>query len=438
LAVKGAPEAVLKTCTYILTREGQAELVGEAQEQWLARNQKMAEDGLRVLALAQKTVRSVEAEPYRNLTFLGLAGFLDPPRPEVRDSIASCQQAGIRVVMVTGDQPLTARYVGQAVGLLNETEAPVIEGQEFQNLDSLDDQTRQRVLEAPILARVSPEQKLALIELHQQKGDIVAMTGDGVNDAPALKKANIGVAMGQRGTQVAREAADMVLQDDSFSTIIVAVEQGRIIFNNIRKFIIYHLSGNMSEIIAVALASLLDAPLPLLPLQILFLNIGIDVFPALALGVGGGSSGIMTRPPRDPDEPIMARRHWAMMGGYGLILALTILGAMALALTQFGMDTGQAVTVSFLTLALAKLWHVFNMREQDSGLIQNEITANPYVWGALAVCAGLILAAIYLPGLATALKVVNPGWQGWALAGAMSLIPFVIGQLLKLTHLTKL
>jgi len=438
VAVKGAPEAVLDACTHLLTNEGVAELAGQERKRWLARNQKMAEDGLRVLALAQKTVGSAEAEPYSNLTFLGLAGLLDPPRAEVRESIAACRRAGIRVVMVTGDQPMTARHVGQAVGLPNKMEAPVIEGQEFQEMDSLDEHTKQRVLEAPILARISPEQKLTLIELHRQNGDIVAMTGDGVNDAPALKKANIGVAMGRRGTQVAREAADMVLQDDAFSTIIVAVEQGRIIFNNIRKFIIYHLSGNMSEIIAVALASLLNAPLPLLPLQILFLNIGIDVFPALALGVGESSPGIMARPPRDPAEPIMTRRHWAIMGGYGLILALTILGALGLAVVWFGMDIRQAVTVSFLTLALAKLWHVLNMREQDSGFIKNEITANPYVWGALVICAGLILAAVYLPGLATVLKVVNPGGQGWALAAVMSLIPFVIGQLLKLTHLTEL
>ncbi len=438
VAVKGAPEAILDSCTHILIPQGTEELTEEKQKEWLARNQELAGDGLRVLALAQKTVDTIETEPYQDLTFLGLFGLLDPPRPEVRETIEACQQAGIRVVMVTGDQPLTARYVGQALGLLNETETGVIEGHDFQDLDQLDDRTRRRVLEAPILARVSPEQKLALIELHQENGDIVAMTGDGVNDAPALKKADIGVAMGRRGTQVAQEAAAIVLQDDAFSTIVEAVEHGRIIFNNIRKFIIYHLSGNMSEIIAVALASLFNAPLPLLPLQILFLNIGIDVFPALALGVGGGSSRIMEHPPRDPEEPIMARRHWGMMGGYGLILALTILAAMALALTRLGMETQQAVTVSFLTLALAKLWHVFNMREQDSGFIRNEITANPYVWGALAICAGLILAAVYLSGLADVLKVVNPGWQGWALAGAMSFIPLVIGQLLKLTQLTKL
>ncbi len=434
VAVKGAPEAVLEACHHILSQEGQQqELTAEARQQWQQKNLDMAASGHRLLALAEKTVHSVEADPYQQLTFLGLVSLFDPPREAVREAINACQAAGIKVVMATGDQAVTARSIGQAVGLIDheEDEAEILQGQELAQVDGLPPEKLDRIVKAPILARVSPEQKLKLIEAHQKSGAIVAMTGDGVNDAPALKKADIGVAMGQRGTQVAKEAADMVLQDDAFSTIVVAIEQGRIIFSNIRKFIVYHLSGNVSQIIAVGAASAFGAPLPLLPLQILFLNVGIDVFPALALGVGPGSPGMMQRAPRDPDEPIMTRGHWYALAGYGFLLATAVLVAFALALLWLGVETKQAVTISFLTLGLAKLWHVFNLREQDSNWLSNEITRNRYVWGALALCIGLLLLAVYLPGLNSILKVVNPGLNGWSLALAVSFIPLVIGQIPK-------
>ncbi len=297
------------------------------------------------------------------------------------------------------------------------------------------EQEQKRILEAPILARVSPKQKLDLIALYQGNGSVVAMTGDGVNDAPALKKADIGIAMGQRGTQVAREAADMVLKDDAFSTIVVAVEQGRVIFDNIRKFVLYLISCNVSEIAVVFLASLINVPLPIRPLQILFLNLVTDVFPALALGVGEGDPAVMKRRPRDPEEPILTRRHWGAIGGYGLIITISVLGGLGLAFNWLGMEEGQAVTVSFLTLAFAQLWHVFNMRGQDSSLLRNEVTRNPFVWGALVLCIVLLLVAVYLPVLADVLKVVDPGPKGWALVLVMSLMPLVVGQILKLTRL---
>jgi Ca2+-transporting ATPase len=283
----------------------------------------------------------------------------------------------------------------------------------------------------PLFARVSPEQKLDLIAIHRNNGSIVAMTGDGVNDAPALKKADIGIAMGQRGTQVAREASDMVLKDDAFSSIVVAVEQGRIIFNNIRKFVLYLLSCNVSELMVVALAALVNAPLPILPLQILFLNLVTDVFPALALAAGEGNPGIMKHPPRDPDEPIMARRHWLTVGGYGSVMTVAVLGAFALALLWLKMGEREAVTVSFLTLAFSQLWHVFNMRDRGSEFLRNEITRNRFVWGALALCSLLLLATVYLPGLSHVLKVADPGSAGWTLVVVMSLMPFFVGQVVK-------
>jgi len=431
VAVKGALEAVIEVSSRVLVPEGERDLVDAERETWRERNARMAREGLRVLAVATKVVDDADATPYGGLTLLGLVGLLDPPREEVRPAIEAALGAGVRVVMVTGDQPATARNVAVAVRLVEDQDAEVIHGADLKEPDDLTSEERQRVLQTPIFARVSPKQKLDLITAYQNEGYVVAMTGDGVNDAPALKKADIGVAMGQRGTQVAREAADMVLRDDAFSTIVFAIEQGRVIFGNIRKFVLYLLSCNVAEVMIVALASMVNAPLPIRPLQILFLNLVTDVFPALALGMGKGDPTVMDRSPRDPQEPIMTRQHWLGVGGYGLAITFSVLGGFALALTRLGVGEARAVTLSFLSLALAQLWHVFNMRDRGTHLIRNDITRNPYVWGALVLCVALLLVAVYVPGLAGLLDVVDPGIGGWMLALGMSLVPLAIGQTLK-------
>lgn len=430
VAAKGAPEAILSSSSQIFSVQGEQKLEQEDRNKWLEKSAEMAKGGLRVLAVARKTVQSKEENPYQNLVFIGLLGLLDPPRKDVRQAIDTCQQAGIRVVMVTGDQAATARNIALATGLADEAEAEAVHGSELEQLDALSSQERERLLRVPIFARVSPKQKLDLINLYQQSGAIVAMTGDGVNDAPALKKADIGVAMGRRGTQVAREAADMVLKDDAFSSIVAAVSQGRVIFDNIRKFALYLLSCNVSEIMAVAIASLANAPLPILPLQILFLNLVTDVFPALALGGGEGDPSVMERLPRDPSESILTRAHWGIIAGYGAIITVAVLGSLSLALNWLDLNRESAVTVSFLTLAFAQLWHVFNMRDWGSSFVSNDITRNRFVWGALALCSGLLIAAVYLPGLASVLKVVDPGIKGWLLVMGMSFIPWLVGQTL--------
>jgi Ca2+-transporting ATPase len=432
VAVKGAPEAILPICSHYQAGDQRKTLHEDDRGAWQDHTTRLAEEGLRVLAMATKSVSSAEDDPYRELTFLGLTGMVDPPRVEVRQALESCKRAGIEVIMVTGDQPITARKVAQSVGLINDNrQTEVLHGRDLKTPDSLSRKERQCILDTPIFARVSPKQKLDLIGIHQAGNNIVAMTGDGVNDAPALKKADIGVAMGQRGTQVAKEAADMVLTDDLFATIIAAVQQGRVIFNNIRKFVLYLISCNVSEVMVVFLATLANTPLPIRPLQILYLNLVTDVFPALALGVGEGDPSIMEHPPRDPQEPIIVRRHWAEMSAFSFLITVSVLAALLLARAWLGFNETRAITISFLTLALAQLWHVFNMREAGSDFITNDVAQNPFIWGALGITIALLLIAVYFPPLANVLEVANPGLNGWGLVLALSFIPLVVGQVLK-------
>ncbi|MFB6291701.1 MAG: cation-translocating P-type ATPase [Candidatus Bipolaricaulia bacterium] len=427
VAVKGAPEEVISGSNSIRTEEGTVELSEEIRQDLEERNEEMAEEGLRVLALAESEVNSTDGDPYRDLTFLGLVGMLDPPKKEVKESIRLCRRAGIRVVMVTGDQAVTAKNVGTAVGLAEES-GEVIHSRDIKPYEELNKEEKDRLLGGPMFARVSPRQKLDLISLHQENRSVVAMTGDGVNDAPALKKADIGIAMGLRGTQVAQQAADMILKDDSFSTIVSAIEGGRVIFGNIRRFVRYLLSCNISEIMAVAIASFAGLPLPILPLQILFLNLVTDVFPALALGFDEGGSSVMERPPRDSDEPIARSKDWLEVGGYGFVLTVSVLGALGLSLTWLGFEVPRAVSVSFLTLAFAQLWHVFNMREPKSKLFINHITRNPFIWSALGLCTVLLLLVVYVPFFSEILKVYPPGFAGWMTIIGFSVAPVAVGQ----------
>jgi Ca2+-transporting ATPase len=431
VSVKGATKNVLDVCDSIWTEEGIKELNKEVKNGILEQNRAFADKGLRVISAATKEISSQDIDPYSNLVFLGLIGLLDPAREEVKPAIKSCKTAGIKVIMITGDQAETARYIGEELGLIQDKGSNVKEGKELKSYDELSQKDLEEIQETTIFARVEPEQKLNLIEIYQKEGAVVAMTGDGVNDAPALRKANNGVAMGQRGTQVAQEAADMILKDDNFNTITTAVEEGRIITNNIKKFVIYLLSCNISEILLVFFASLFGMPLPLLPLQILFLNVVTDIFPAFALTAGEGASGLMKNPPRDPDKPIITKKNWLLISIYGFILTLTVFGTFSIALYILEFEESRAVTISFLTLAFVQLWHVLNMRNKDTSIINNEVVKNKYIWGAILLSIFLVLLTVYVPGLNTVLKTVYPELEGWILIIGMSFIPLIIVQLWK-------
>ncbi len=428
VAVKGAPEEVLAASTTL--GETRDRLAKEDRAEWLRRASALAAEGLRVLALAESTIPSDAAPAYEALNFLGLVGFRDPPRIDVKEAIARCRGAGIRVVMVTGDHASTARAIAEMLGLAAPGAAILVEGRELEALGALGERERERVLAAQVFARVTPAQKLELVRLYQSAGEVVAMTGDGVNDAPALQKADIGVAMGLRGTEVAREAADIVLRDDAFGSIVAAIREGRVIFSNLRRFLIYLLSCNISEVLVVALAVVTGLPLPLLPLQILFLNLVTDVLPAFALATGEGEDDVLRQPPRDPREPLLGAPQWSFIALYGALLTASTLGALLTGHYWLGLHGTDLVTVSFLTLAFGQLFHVFNMRGRRSGLFVNAVTRNPYVWLAVALCAALLLLAVYAPPLADALRLGVPNPADWMVILAASLAPLFIGLLI--------
>lgn len=421
MAVKGAPEAVLAASHAVVGTERDLPLDGIARDLWRRRIEDLAARGLRVLACAERSVDAAEARPFQELTFLGLVGLEDPARSDVPEALAACRAAGIRVVMVTGDHAVTALSIAHAVGLARPGDRVVEGGTAGAIRDRLD--------EVAVFARVSPAEKLALVRAYQERGEIVAMTGDGVNDAPALKQADIGVAMGRRGTDVAREAAAMILLDDAFPTIVGAIREGRVIFDNIRRFAAYLLACNLSEVMVVGLAIVSALPLPIQPLQILYLNGVTDVFPAFALAMCEGRDDILARPPRDPREPILGRTQWVQIVLHAAILTAGTFGGLAVAELWFALDRASIVTVAFLTLAFAQLWQVFSMRASGARLFRNEVTRNPWVWVALLLCAVLLIGPAYLPAVGHVLGLVPPTSTMWAIILCASVAPLIVIQL---------
>ena len=431
-ALKGAPEAIIHISKKVLTKKGLEVLSDKEKQDWLSDNERLAAQGHRVLALAYKETPTQKENPYEDAIFLGLVCFRDPPRADIHTSIRSCLEAGISPIMVTGDQSGTALSIAKEIGLIDDDyQEGVLEGRELEGFEN-NDLLKEKMLKTRIFSRVTPKQKLELISIYQKRNNVVSMTGDGVNDAPALKKADIGVAMGLRGTQVAKEASDMVLKDDSFSSIVKAIYQGRIIFNNIKLFVVYLLSCNISEIFIVSTATIFHLPLPLMPLQILFLNLVTDVFPALALGMGEGDSSYAYKYPRDPSKPIVGQKTWVTIFTYGVVLTTSVLTAFLLGLFFYKFETREALTVSFLTLGIAQVLHVFNMRSARSSLWKNEVTKNIHVWGSVVFCFILLLGVVYFPAVSDALELTPPSLEQWGIITLFSTLPLILIQLSKL------
>lgn len=392
---KGAPESLLPLCASVWAKDGPQDL---QSEKIIAAANQMAAEGLRVLALAYRqfpdrpetlTANSTETE----LCFLGLVGLMDPPRPEAKEAVALCKSAGITPVMITGDHPETARAIAMRLGIA-EADSKVLTGPELARM-SLDEFERQ-VGEVRIYARVAPEQKIKIIKALQDKGEFVAMTGDGVNDAPALSSANIGIAMGKIGTDVAREASHMVLLDDNFATIVAAVREGRRIFDNIRKFIKYTMTSNSAEIWTLFLAPFLGLPIPLLPIHILWINLVTDGLPGLALAVEPEERGVMQRPPRPPQQSIFAQGMWQHILWIGLLM-----GGVSLFSQGWAYFTGSAhwQSMVFTVLTLSQMGHVMAVRSEWDSLFCQGLFSNKLLLGSVLLTFGLQMAVLYVPVL---------------------------------------
>ncbi|MBD1384327.1 cation-transporting P-type ATPase [Mucilaginibacter rigui] len=432
-AAKGSVERLLERCAKLQSGKLIKDLDARSREALLLKAEKMAASGLRVLAFAYHTGKPADPQDLLNgLIYIGMAGFMDPPRLDIKGAIFNCRQAGIKVVMITGDHPQTALNIARKVGLIDETDKAVITGKELPPAGALTPAWRQRILDTAVFARTSPAQKLEIAEVFQQAGAIVAMTGDGINDAPALKKADVGIAMGIRGTQVAKETANIILKDDSFTSIARAVAHGREIFQNIKKFVVYLVSCNLSEIVIVTLLGMIMPGATLLPLQILFLNMVTDIFPALALGLGTGDLTVMLRPPRDPAEPMVTGSDWVRMAFYSASITAAVIIAVTYSKTVLHSDDLTCNHIAFITLTFAQLFHVFNMSSPGSGFLTNEITRNKWVWMAVMICSGLILLVFAVPGLRLVLGLSVIPLNLWLVAVSISLLPLIIFQFYKI------
>jgi Ca2+-transporting ATPase len=397
---KGAPEVILERSNRIFRDEREQELTAAEREKILGMAQSMASDGLRVLGLAYKPVLQPTEAADQDMVFIGLVGMIDPPREEVKEAIKVCQKAGIRSVMITGDHKLTAVAIAKELGLLKEGMA--ITGAELDNLS--DEQFEDIVEKIEVYARVSPAHKLRVVEALAKKGHVVAMTGDGVNDAPALKKADIGVAMGITGTDVSKEAADMVLTDDNFASIVAAVEEGRGLYDNIKKYLMYLLSCNLGEILTMAGAILFGSfigtggALPLIAIQILWVNLATDGLPAIALAADPAAPDIMRRRPRPRKETVFTRPVMSLMALAGIWIAVVNLGIFDWALNS-GKSLVEAQALVFMTLNLMEFFAAFSFRSDRLSLLEVGIFKNRWLIGAVLISLGLTVILLYVPPL---------------------------------------
>jgi Ca2+-transporting ATPase len=457
VSIKGAPDVVLDLCTFYQRMDNTAaSLVEEQRMRILKANDQMTQDALRVLGVAYKVCPTLPnmqdlEELERGLIFVGLVGMIDPPRPEVASALEKASRAGIRTIMITGDYPNTARAIAETIGLLKPNHQ-VLSGPELDKMT--DEQLTQQVEYTDVFARVSPEHKLRIVEALREDGEVVAMTGDGVNDSPSIKRANIGVAMGITGTDVAKESADMVLTDDNYASIVSAVEQGRIIYDNIRKFVFFLLSSNVAEVMIIFLATLAGLPAPLTVIQLLWLNLLTDGAPALALAMEKGDPLIMQRKPRPPSEPIINRtmqRGIAIqtVAQTGVVLTAFMIGlfwhleagaivpagrnpiVFLLQHNWRGVDVQTAETMAFVTLSLCELFRAYTVRSEKVSIFRLGVFSNKYMQYAVTLSIILLILVASVPFLQPIFNTHLPNLREWGVIICLALVPAVAEEIYK-------
>lgn len=426
---KGAAEVIIDICDYELAKNDKIlPLSNTRRSAILSVAEGLASQGLRILAVAEGTVDKLpqsDEEVEKNLIFLGLICLKDPLRPEVKEAVESCRKAGIRPVMITGDHQVTAYSIARE---LDFPEGKVLTSSDLANIS--DEELAEHIEEVSVFARINPLDKLKIVEAFQRKQEIVAMTGDGVNDAPALKKSDIGVAMGQTGTEVAKEASDMVLLDDNFATLVSAVFQGRTIYENIRKFVVYLLSCNIGEVIIMFLAIIFGYPTPLLPLQLLWLNLVTDSFPALALGMEPGEPEIMNRPPRGKREPLLTGYHMGIILTQSIAIGIATL--LSFILTYRNGNLTEARTVTYMTLVISELIRVFSARSFETPVFKIKIFSNKFLFYSILGALGLLFFSVYIDPVAKVFNNVRPTIQDLEVIVPLAFFPFIVSEIAKL------
>ncbi len=426
---KGASEILLGLCSREFIEKDTIEALTEARKKEILKiAEDFASEGLRVLAVAERKIDSLPDKDEaieKNLIFLGLACLKDPLREEAKSAVEECRKAGIRPVMITGDHQVTAYSIATELGF---PEGEIITSTDMNEMS--DEKLTSIIEEVSIFARINPLDKLRIVEAFQKKGEIVAMTGDGVNDAPALKKSDIGVSMGRIGTEVAKEASDMVLMDDNFATLVHAVFQGRIIYENMRKFIVYLLSCNIAEVLIMFLAIVVGAPPPLLPLQLLWLNLVTDSFPALAIGMEQGEKAIMNRPPRRKNEPILTKYHYGIIITQSIAITAVTLVAFFIAIKRVSLQ--EARTLAYFTLVLSELFRSFTARSFETPILKLKAFSNRFLTYSTALMILLLLISIYLTPFAKLFGNVRPTVTEFTYVILLSIIPSIVSEMAKI------
>ena len=431
IITKGAPDVLLKRCNKVYENGKTSNLDINKIKKIEEQNNKMADEALRVLAIAYIDIPTLPSKIdsqniEKNLIFIGLIGMIDPPRKGVKEAVATCKKAGIKTVMITGDYIITAKAIAKDLGILKSNDL-AITGEE---LDKIPQNVLQKnIMDYSVFARVTPEHKVRIVKAYQSTGAVVAMTGDGVNDAPALKNADIGIAMGKNGTDVAKNAADMVLTDDNFVTIVEAVKQGRNIFDNIKKAVHFLIATNIGEIVTIFVGLLLGLKSPLLAIQLLWINLVTDSFPAIALGLEKPEADIMNKKPRNSRKSIFADGLWQKIFVEGVMLGILTLVAFSIGNYFYGVEVGR--TMAFVSLGLLELVHSFNIKSEES-IFKVGLFENKYLIGAFILGAVLQIGVVLIPSVADIFKLVELNTTQWLYTLGISILPLIIMEFQKL------